>query len=83
MRNKSLTIKVCGLAGTGKTLIAKYLEQFLIEKGVDVGVTFDECDGFCDWDGELCEETLEGMIDDGLEVMIETVQIRKELNTQI
>lgn len=68
---RELTIQVCGLAGHGKTLIAKQLENFLISKGVKVERVIDDYNREHDDRDE--EKLLVGLIKGGFKVKIECV----------
>lgn len=77
MKNKNLTIVVCGKAGTGKTLIAKYIEEFLASKGLEVDRIPD--DDEMNWDDDMNEAKLNDLSED-LEIVVKTERIKFRLN---
>ena len=77
--NKKLTIMVCGLAGTGKTLVAKYIEEFLASKGLEVDRILDDDEAF--WDDEMNEAKLADL-SEGLEVVVKSIQLRRSLSVK-
>ena len=73
---KKLTIMVCGYTGTGKTLVAKYIEEFLASKGLNVDRITDDDESF--WDDGLNEAKLTDL-SENLEVVVKSVQLKKKV----
>ena len=65
--NKKLTIMVCGYAGTGKTLVARYIEEFLASKGLIVDRIPDDDEAM--WDDSMNDAKLADL-SETLEVVV-------------
>ena len=71
----SLEIKVCGQAGTGKTVAARIIALALRDAGFNVWINVDECDELVTKERfEKCRKTLQGS-----EVKVSCIQTPIEL----
>jgi hypothetical protein len=77
-RTKRLTVMVAGFAGSGKTTLARKIEELLVEEGISVDRIPDD-DEECDWSGESCKKKLKALIDGGFEVVVKSVQLRRPM----
>jgi dephospho-CoA kinase len=72
--NKKITIVVTGATGTGKSLISRYIEEFLASKGLMVDRILEDDDD-C-WDDSMNEAKLLDLKDD-LEIVIKSHTLRR------
>jgi hypothetical protein len=76
MNNKQLTVLVCGHAGTGKTLLAKTIEESLSAAGFEVDRIIDDSEPCC-WSSEDVSNQTKNLISEGLEITVRTIQINR------
>lgn len=80
-RTKRLTIMVCGFAGTGKTLVARKIEELLAAEGIPCDRIPDDDEDF-GWDEETCKKKLKALLDGGFEIVVKSVQVKRPIEVK-
>ena len=75
-KKKRLTVIVCGFCGTGKSVIARKIEEALLKAKVDVDRIPDD-DENMGWTEEDIQKKVDSLIDSDLEVVVKCVQLRR------
>jgi hypothetical protein len=69
---------VCGFCGTGKTLVARQVEEFLAAKGYEVDRVPD--DDEVSWNTSQKKLKTDALQDSGLEIVVKTVQLKRSMD---
>jgi type II secretory pathway predicted ATPase ExeA len=79
-QQKRLTVIIYGFSGTGKTLVARQIEEFLVNKGYECDRVPD--DDEMSWNISQEQQKTDDLQEGGLEILIKTVQLKRGLKNK-